>query len=167
MLGSLERIAVRCSSVELGFVPDAAAPAFFVATDRAALIPTPRGARPKNDTRRVRSPSEIESRSRRLASFFDGDPDVLSCEIEPWEPDLQRGTFASIVEGLLAEGISVRFRAGGRSMTPTIEDGEVLIVAPIAAPDVKVADVVFCQPRSRSVAHQFSPSKETQPKQPG
>jgi hypothetical protein len=53
----------------------------------------------------------------------------------------------------LADGISVRFRAGGRSMTPTIEDGEVLIVAPIAAPDVKVADVVFCQPRSRSVAH--------------
>ena len=53
----------------------------------------------------------------------------------------------------MAEGISVRFRAGGRSMTPTIEDGEVLIVAPIAASDVEVADVVFCQTRSRSVAH--------------
>jgi hypothetical protein len=53
----------------------------------------------------------------------------------------------------LAEGISVRFRAGGGSMTPTIEDGEVLIVAPIAAPEVEVADVVFCQMRSRSVAH--------------
>jgi hypothetical protein len=53
----------------------------------------------------------------------------------------------------LAEGISVRFRAGGRSMTPTIEDGEVLIVAPIAAPDVQVADVVFCRTRSRSMAH--------------
>jgi hypothetical protein len=53
----------------------------------------------------------------------------------------------------LAEGISVRFRAGGRSMTPTIEDGEVLIVAPIAGPEVELADVVFCQTRSRSVAH--------------
>jgi hypothetical protein len=38
-------------------------------------------------------------------------------------------------------------------MTPTIEDGEVLIVAPVAAPDVELADVVFCQTRSRSVAH--------------
>lgn len=53
----------------------------------------------------------------------------------------------------MAEGISVRFRAGGRSMTPTIEDGEVLIVAPVAAPDVEVADVVLCQTRSRAVAH--------------
>jgi hypothetical protein len=38
-------------------------------------------------------------------------------------------------------------------MTPTIEDGEVLLVAPIAASDVEVADVVFCQTSSRSVAH--------------
>jgi hypothetical protein len=54
---------------------------------------------------------------------------------------------------LLAEGISVRFRAGGRSMTPTIDDGEVVVVAPAAAHEVDVADVVFCQTRSRSVAH--------------
>ena len=47
----------------------------------------------------------------------------------------------------------MRFRAGGRSMTPTIDDGEVLIVAPVAAHEVDVADVVFCQTPSRSVAH--------------
>jgi hypothetical protein len=66
---------------------------------------------------------------------------------------LRRGAFASVVEGLLAEGIPVRFRAGGRSMTPTIDDGEILIVAPAAAHEVDVADVVFCQTGSRSVAH--------------
>ena len=38
-------------------------------------------------------------------------------------------------------------------MTPTIDDGEILIVAPAAARDIDVADVVFCQTRSRSVAH--------------
>ncbi len=38
-------------------------------------------------------------------------------------------------------------------MTPTIDDGEVLIVAPATAHEVDVADVVFCQTRSRSVAH--------------
>jgi hypothetical protein len=54
---------------------------------------------------------------------------------------------------LLAEGISVRFRAGGCSMTPAIDDGEVLIVAPAAAHEVGVADVIFCQTRSRAVAH--------------
>ena len=47
----------------------------------------------------------------------------------------------------------MRFRAGGRSMTPTIDDGEVLIVAPAAAHEVEIADVVFCQTRSRSLAH--------------
>jgi hypothetical protein len=38
-------------------------------------------------------------------------------------------------------------------MTPTIEDSEVLIVAPAAAHEIDVADVVFCQTRSRSMAH--------------
>jgi len=38
-------------------------------------------------------------------------------------------------------------------MTPTIDDGEILIVAPAAAHQVDVADVVFCQTRSRPVAH--------------
>jgi hypothetical protein len=66
---------------------------------------------------------------------------------------LRRDAFASVVEGLLADGISVRFRAGGRSMTPTINDGEILIVAPAAAQDIDVADIVFCKTRSRSVAH--------------
>ena len=38
-------------------------------------------------------------------------------------------------------------------MTPTIEDSEVLIVAPAAAHEIDVADVVFCQTRARSMAH--------------
>ena len=38
-------------------------------------------------------------------------------------------------------------------MTPTIEDSEVLIVAPATVHEVDVADVVFCQTGSRSVAH--------------
>jgi len=68
---------------------------------------------------------------------------------------LARGTFESIVEGLLAEGINVRFRAGGHSMTPTLGDGEVLIVAPAAAGQVDIADLVFCRTRSGSVAHRL------------
>jgi hypothetical protein len=65
------------------------------------------------------------------------------------------GTFATVVEGLLSDGIAVRFRAGGRSMTPTIEDGEVLIVAPAMSGQVDVADVVFCRTRAGAVAHRL------------
>lgn len=38
-------------------------------------------------------------------------------------------------------------------MTPTINDGEVLVVAPAAAQDIDVADIVFCHTRSRPLAH--------------
>jgi hypothetical protein len=69
--------------------------------------------------------------------------------------NLPRGTFGSVVEGLLADGINVRFRAGGCSMTPTIVDGEVLIVAPASARDVDVADLVFCRTRAGAVAHRL------------
>jgi hypothetical protein len=68
-------------------------------------------------------------------------------------PNLPVGAFATVVEALLADGIPVRFRAGGRSMTPTIEDGEVLIVEPATAQEVDVADVVLCWTRSGAVAH--------------
>jgi hypothetical protein len=38
-------------------------------------------------------------------------------------------------------------------MTPTIDDGDILVVAPASAHEIEVADVVFCQTRSRSMAH--------------
>jgi len=55
---------------------------------------------------------------------------------------------------LIDAGLSVRFRAQGNSMSPTIRDGEYLIVAPIAAPDeVHLGDIVFCQMRRGPIAH--------------
>ncbi|HEY4393653.1 MAG TPA: S24/S26 family peptidase [Polyangia bacterium] len=73
----------------------------------------------------------------------------------PERINLERGAFGAVVEGLLAEGLCVRFRAGGHSMTPTIEDGEILIVAPATAGEVDVADLLFCSTRSRAVAHRL------------
>jgi hypothetical protein len=58
-----------------------------------------------------------------------------------------------VARELLAEGISVRFRAGGHSMTPTIADHEILIVAPARAAEIAVADVVLSATSRRATAH--------------
>jgi hypothetical protein len=54
---------------------------------------------------------------------------------------------------LLDAGLSVRFRARGNSMSPTIRDGEYLIVAPIDATQVAVGDILFCEMRRGPIAH--------------
>jgi len=61
--------------------------------------------------------------------------------------------FRSVVESLLAEGLRVRFRAAGRSMMPTVRDGECLIVAPVRAAEVSRGDVVLGATWRRLVAH--------------
>ena len=61
--------------------------------------------------------------------------------------------FSAVVDSLIDAGLSVRFRAGGASMSPSIRDGEYVIVAPIDAARVSVGDVVFCQMRRGPIAH--------------
>ncbi|HVZ73504.1 MAG TPA: S24/S26 family peptidase [Polyangia bacterium] len=62
-------------------------------------------------------------------------------------------SFSAVAESLLAAGVSIRFRAGGRSMRPALRDGDHLTVAPIAARDVRVGDVVLCTMPRGPVAH--------------
>lgn len=52
-------------------------------------------------------------------------------------------TFLEASHELLREGYGVRFCAGGQSMFPTIRDGEMITVAPVAAADVKRHDVML------------------------
>jgi hypothetical protein len=61
--------------------------------------------------------------------------------------------FSPAVDSLLAAGLSVRFRAGGRSMTPTVRDGEYLVVSPVGPAPIDRGDIVFCQTRRGHVAH--------------
>jgi phage repressor protein C with HTH and peptisase S24 domain len=61
--------------------------------------------------------------------------------------------FSQVVRGLLEDGLSVRFRASGRSMLPALRDGEYLIVAPGRAADIDIGDVVLCDTRRGPVAH--------------
>jgi hypothetical protein len=61
--------------------------------------------------------------------------------------------FSAVVESLLEEGLSVRFRASGRSMLPAVRDGETVTVAPARAAEVALGDIVLCQTRRGPVAH--------------
>jgi hypothetical protein len=64
--------------------------------------------------------------------------------------------FCAVVQSLLDEGLSVRFRASGRSMLPALRDGECLIVAPTRPAEVVVGDVVLCDTWRGPVAHRVS-----------
>ena len=63
------------------------------------------------------------------------------------------GAFAAVVESLLRDGVSVRFRAGGRSMSPAIEDGETIVVAPVGDGRVTIGDVVYGDGPRGPIAH--------------
>jgi hypothetical protein len=64
--------------------------------------------------------------------------------------------FCAVVQSLLDEGLSVRFRARGRSMLPALRDGECLIVAPAHPAEIAVGDVVLCDTWRGPVAHRVS-----------
>ena len=64
--------------------------------------------------------------------------------------------FASVVESLLAAGCSVRFRASGGSMHPTIRAGDVLVLAPIDPTELRKGAVVLARQSGRLVAHRIA-----------
>jgi len=54
---------------------------------------------------------------------------------------------------LLGRGKSVRFRAPGRSMYPTIRENETITVEPVAPQDVKVGDIILYRLEESVIAH--------------
>jgi hypothetical protein len=60
-----------------------------------------------------------------------------------------------MAECLLACGCLVRFRANGRSMHPTIRDGEALTLAPIRQNELRTGDIVLSRQAGRLVAHRI------------
>ena len=65
------------------------------------------------------------------------------------------GLFAEVMEHALASGTLVQFRAEGRSMHPTIRDGETITAAPVAIADVVRGDVLLCRHGGRVLAHRI------------
>jgi hypothetical protein len=66
-------------------------------------------------------------------------------------PDALR--FIHVLEALLGGGHSVRFRAPGWSMHPTIRNGEAITVVPIGRSPVRVGDVVLYRRGHAAIAH--------------
>jgi len=64
-------------------------------------------------------------------------------------------TFSRMVGELLSSGISFRFRAKGRSMIPTIADGDVLHVQSLNLHRLKLGDVVLFRGGTEFKAHRI------------
>ena len=64
--------------------------------------------------------------------------------------------FLDITTELLRRGQSVRFQAPGRSMHPTIKDGETITVEPVAPSDLKRGDIVLYRFDKGVIAHRLA-----------
>lgn len=64
-----------------------------------------------------------------------------------------REVFQVLSAELLADGLMIRFRASGQSMTPTIQDGEAITVAPVHVVDVRRGDILLYRSGRGLLAH--------------
>ena len=64
-------------------------------------------------------------------------------------------TFENTVVDLLQHGISIRFRASGDSMHPSLHCGDHLHVAPVAPAALLIGDVVLAKARRGLTAHRI------------
>lgn len=53
--------------------------------------------------------------------------------------------FGCLAASVLEAGVSLQFQARGSSMTPTIRDGDTLLVSPVQAHELRVGHIVLCQ----------------------
>jgi len=64
--------------------------------------------------------------------------------------------FVGLAVQLLEAGISVRFRAGGTSMRPAIDDGDVLTVAPDDPARITAGDIILYRQSGRPIVHRVA-----------
>lgn len=61
--------------------------------------------------------------------------------------------FTDVSTGLLRSGQSIRFRAPGRSMYPTIKKDETITVQPVAASAIKMGDIILYRLEGVVIGH--------------
>jgi signal peptidase I len=61
--------------------------------------------------------------------------------------------FTDVSTELLRSGQSIRFRAPGRSMYPTIKEDETITVQPVAPSDIKMGDIILYRLEAVVIAH--------------
>ena len=70
--------------------------------------------------------------------------------------DANQHLLLDLTTQLLRDGQSVRFRAPGRSMYPTIREGEAITVEPILPSEVKVGDIILYRSDDGVIAHRVA-----------
>ena len=68
--------------------------------------------------------------------------------------------FLELSLDLLRQGYSIRFRPAGRSMFPTIKDGEAICVAPISPRAIRRGDIILYRLARGVIAHRVLRSEE-------
>lgn len=71
--------------------------------------------------------------------------------------------FLHLSKRLLEEGYCVRFRAGGTSMEPAINDGDALTVQPVEPVAVRPGDILLYRKYQRDIAHRVVAVRKTGP----
>jgi signal peptidase I len=87
---------------------------------------------------------------------YDNNASPQTAEELPSSPSSARSPqhlFLDVSTELLQCGHSVRFKAPGRSMQPTIKEGETITVDPIAPEEVKRGDIILYRTPGGVVAH--------------
>ena len=67
----------------------------------------------------------------------------------------QSGAFHLLTSELIAGGYGLRFQAVGRSMLPTIQDGEIVHVKPVAGHMLRIGDIVLLRSGNEFKAHRI------------
>jgi hypothetical protein len=71
------------------------------------------------------------------------------------EERAQSSLFHLLTSELLAGGYGLRFQAVGRSMLPTIQDGEIVHVKPVATETLRSGDIVLLRTGEQFKAHRI------------
>ena len=80
---------------------------------------------------------------------------LLNLQYSPQPSTLSHHHFVDISTELLRHGYSVRFRAPGRSMHPTIKEGETITVVPVVPFDVKRGGILLYLVGRIVIAHRI------------
>ncbi|MGH9517312.1 MAG: S24/S26 family peptidase [Terriglobales bacterium] len=67
----------------------------------------------------------------------------------------QSSVFHLLTSDLIAGGYGLRFQAVGRSMLPTIQDGEIVHIKPVAPDMLKIGDIVLLRTGEQFKAHRI------------
>jgi signal peptidase I len=70
--------------------------------------------------------------------------------------------FGQLADDMASSGLGFRFQAKGRSMLPTIQDGEILHVWPVDPASIRVGEIVLFRDRDGFKAHRMIRKKQGQ-----